>query len=57
MLFMEWWILDLKLDECILGVHSACNTMEVRNTVNVTFEVLTGVLLKIQIFWDVILCS
>ena len=32
MLLMGWQILDLKLDECVLGVYSAYNTMEVRNT-------------------------
>jgi len=40
-----------------LGVYSAYNTSGVRNTINVTFEVLTAVLLKTEVFWDVTLCS
>jgi hypothetical protein len=40
-----------------LGVYSAYNTSEVRNTINVTFEVLTAVLLKTEALWDVTLCS
>jgi hypothetical protein len=54
---MGRWILDIKLDECILGVYSAYNVTEVRNTINVTYEVLTAVLLKTEVLWDVKLCS